>query len=206
MSIFHKLSLASLGAAIVALDATLPAAAATFEIAGRFADTSTCTFEGGPQPPTCPIEELEGGSFRGIYDDSGIILPGATGEVEYFDRFGNQASFGDPVFREGSFRVDQQTATLSLVNSFPPVYFSSLTLNFLPPSVPTSELPGAFLNGLYDVQSGASVKTFTSIEVVSATITPISPPASVPEPNTVAGLSVLGLGWLLRKKQIKPAS
>lgn len=50
-----------------------------------------------------------------------------------------------------------------------------------------------------DYQGNGTVK-------LSLRQTPTPPPASVPEPGTIFGLIILGLGWLLRKKKVSSQS
>ncbi len=70
------------------------------------------------------------------------------------------------------------------------------------PNVPREQGATLFADGLLTLTCDDG--STASINVADATVTPVTPAQSVPEPGTTAGglASILGLGWLLRRKRV----
>ncbi len=201
ISVCKQLWTAIGGSALLILSLIAPASALNFDFSGRLADTSYCKFE-GPDIPKCLVQDLEGDFFTGSIevDEKGrnIATP-LLKTVEFFDLSGK--SIHQELFSTGNISLNQQVATLSLQNNFPPTFSEQFTLNFVPPpSLSLTEPFGSFLSGSFGGQQGASRKLFQSINIVSATITSQTS-VSVPEASTIPGIFMCFIaGWLLQKK------
>lgn len=205
----QKLSLAMVGTAILTAVAIQPAAATTFKFEGRFADISTCTnfvlFPPGVPTPRNRFNEPcklghEGQTFSGKYevDESAnnFVTKINLLEANNFPQFLSMQAF------LASF-VSQSPEQIHLALGFESTWYAQLLrLNFAGRSTPKlTDQPGAFLNGRYYQRTGSNFGSNYTTDVVAASIIRISKPTtSVPEPGVVAGLSVLGLGWLLQRK------
>ena len=80
------------------------------------------------------------------------------------------------------------------LTDFSTVGIGSYFINFYPNST--------FSFWLFDRFPQNSISQGGGTVTYSLRTTPTPPPTSVPEPGTVFGLSMLGMGWLLRKKKV----
>jgi PEP-CTERM motif len=168
---------------------------------------------------------LAGNSYNGFfsYDDT---APSPTGiaSIPYYGVTEFNFGFAGTTFTQRDLRFDCRILQNCGTSLFIPdgefvepffqiprggtpslIYFQNVSFMGFPGS--TSRVLFQFFGGLngsfFSYQLPSERPTFGSGSVkYSLRTTPTPPPTSVPEPGTVFGLSMLGIGWLLRKKKV----
>jgi PEP-CTERM motif len=214
-SIYQKLALATAGAALslAAMEAN-PANAAiiTYDF--------TAKVTGG---------SLAGNSYNGFfrYDDTAFSFPSRVGKP-YFSVTEFNFEFAGTTFTQRDLRFDCRILEICGTSLFIPggefittsegapigqiprggtpslIFFQNVGfMGFFPITErPLFSFFGGLNGGFFAYQLPGEMPTINSGSVTYLLrTTPTPPPISVPEPSTVFGLSMLGFGWLLRKKK-----